>query len=92
MRGTSHEPVLKAVAGGWAAHGKGWAVHGSTPEEAIARYYDRKKWRDKIDGTVTPKRVTIPCLGDYRAGVQSRDPNHAGAGADDDPDEVVSIT
>ena len=42
------EPTLVQIYDGWAAHGNGWAVHGTTKEEALENYWKAEQRRREI--------------------------------------------
>ena len=42
------EPTLIQIYKGWAAHGDGWAVHGTTREEAIENYWKAEQRHREI--------------------------------------------
>jgi endonuclease YncB( thermonuclease family) len=45
----TEKPALTPIKNGWAAHGDGWAVHGSTPKEAVEKFFEAKQRHRKID-------------------------------------------
>ena len=42
------KPKVERIYSGWAAYEGGWAVHAATKEEALAKFEERKAFRDNL--------------------------------------------
>jgi len=47
-------PKLVKIKSGWAALGNGWAVHGTTEEEAVAKFKAAEAKHQEIDARPLP--------------------------------------